>query len=288
MGKNFWLIVALFFLILAIAGVVYWSNFGISISKYDVSSEQLPSGFEGYRIVQLSDLHSASVGQGNSSLLHAVEESAPDIVVMTGDMVSRYDTDFSVTLALCAKIAEKYPTYYIQGNHEEGLAKEDWYTLKEALEECGVTVLDNEVLTLSAANGHTVNLIGLWFNLDYYHQMTSYYQPFTGETIQKILGSAPEGYNILLAHNPNYFEVYAAWGADLTLSGHIHGGMVRLPFIGGVLSPETLLFPKYDAGLYQQDASAMVLSRGLGRGRMGIRLFNPPDVVLITLHNSGQ
>ena len=102
------------------------------------------------------------------------------------------------------------------------------------------------------------------------------------------MGKAPEGYTILLAHNPNYFDVYADWGADLSLSGHIHGGMIRLPLIGGVLSPETLLFPKYDAGVFENGAAKMILSRGLGRGRMGIRLFNPPEVVSITLHSGEE
>lgn len=91
------------------------------------------------------------------------------------------------------------------------------------------------------------------------------------------------GYNILLAHNPNYFPVYARWGADLTFSGHIHGGMIRLPFVGGLLSPETLLFPKYDGGSYQIEDKTMILSRGLGRGSMGLRLFNSPEIVTVTL-----
>ena len=97
------------------------------------------------------------------------------------------------------------------------------------------------------------------------------------------MGDAPQGYNILLAHNPNYFPVYARWGADLTFSGHIHGGMIRLPLVGGLLSPETLLFPKYDGGSYQIDDKTMILSRGLGRGSMGLRLFNPPEIVTVIL-----
>ena len=203
---------------------------------------------------------------------------------MTGDMVSRYDTDFSTMLALCQTLAREYPVYYIRGNHEEGLLAEDWNSIRDSLTAYGVTVLDNERVTLTAENGDSVNLTGLWYKLDYYHEYASHYRPFTGETIQKILGDAPEGFNILLAHNPNYFPVYAEWGADLTFSGHIHGGMIRLPLIGGLLSPETILFPEYDGGEYQIQDKTMILSRGLGRGRMGIRLFNPPEIVTVTLH----
>lgn len=283
MGKRLWIILLIAVVVLIVI-LIYWSNYGISVSKYPVSSSKVPAGFEGYRIVQLSDLHSATIGRNNSRLLDAVEAEQPDIVVMTGDMVSNFDENFSVTLALCASLAERYPVYYIMGNHEEGLDKEDWSVLRSSLTDAGVVILDNEVISLTAENGDTVNLIGLWYNLNYYHQLASHYTAFTGEIVEKILGSAPQGYNILLAHNPNYFEVYSAWGADLTLSGHIHGGMIRLLFIGGVLSPETLLFPQYDAGLYENGDAALILSRGLGRGRMGIRFFNPPDVVSITLH----
>lgn len=138
-------------------------------------------------------------------------------------------------------------------------------------------------MQLTAPNGDTVNLIGLWYKLDYYHRFTGHYRPVTQETLYTILGDAPQGYNILLAHNPNYFPVYARWGADLTFSGHIHGGMIRLPLVGGLLSPETLLFPKYDGGSYQIEDKTMILSRGLGRGSMGLRLFNPPEIVTVIL-----
>lgn len=287
MGKRFWIILLIVVVILIIV-LIYWSNYGISVSRYPVSSARIPAGFEGCRIVQLSDLHSSSIGRNNSRLMEAVDGEEPDYVVMTGDMVSNFDTDFSVTLALCSALAEKYPVYYIMGNHEEGLEKADWQALRTALADAGVVVLDNETVTLTAENGDTINLIGLWYNLNYYHQLASHYTAFTGEVMEKILGEAPQGYNILLTHNPNYFDVYAAWGADLTLSGHIHGGMIRLPVIGGVLSPETLLFPQYDAGLYENGEASLILSRGLGRGRMGIRLFNPPDVVSITLHSVSE
>ena len=138
-------------------------------------------------------------------------------------------------------------------------------------------------MQLTAENGDRINLTGLWYKLDYYHKYASHYRPVTEETMYTILGEAPEGYNILLAHNPNYFPVYASWGADVTFCGHIHGGMIWLPLLGGILSPETILFPEYDGGSYQIEDKTMILSRGLGRGRMGIRLFNPPELVCVTL-----
>lgn len=283
MKKQWLLLIVIVALFLLVCWSLWWSNFGLKIARYRTGGNALPMGFEGFRIVQLSDLHSVSFGKKNGRLLKAIRAEKPDIVVMTGDMVSRYDEDFSVTLALCKALAEEYPVYYIRGNHEEGLDAADWESYRAELVSAGVRVLDNEVERLTAPNGETLNLIGLWYKLDYYHQYASHYRPVTEETMYTILGEAPEGYNILLAHNPNYFPVYAAWGADLTFSGHIHGGMIRLPLLGGILSPETILFPEYDGGSYQIEDKTMILSRGLGRGRMGIRLFNPPELVSVTL-----
>lgn len=280
--KKIWLlIIVVLFLLLCLS--LWRSNFGIKTVRYNVGDKMIPSGFEGYRIVQLSDLHSVSFGKENTRLLRAVRAEKPDIIVMTGDMVSRYDESFDVTLALCRTLAAEYPVYYIRGNHEQGLEPAQWEAYRTEIIDCGVQILDNETTRLTAENGDSINLTGLWYKLDYYHQYAGYYRPLTEETVRVILGEAQQGYNILLAHNPNYFPVYAAWGANLTFCGHIHGGMIRLPVLGGILSPETILFPKYDGGSYQIDDKTMVLSRGLGRGRMGIRLFNPPELVTVTL-----
>lgn len=280
--KKIWLlIIVVLFLLLCLS--LWRSNFGIKTVRYNVADKMIPAGFEGYRIVQLSDLHSVSFGKENTRLLRAVRAEKPDIIVMTGDMVSRYDESFDVTLALCRTLAAEYPVYYIRGNHEQGLEPAQWEAYRTGLTECGVQILDNETTRLTAKNGDSINLTGLWYKLDYYHQYAGYYRPLSEETVKAILGEAQQGYNILLAHNPNYFPVYAAWGANLTFCGHIHGGMIRLPVLGGILSPETILFPKYDGGSYQIDDKTMILSRGLGRGRMGIRLFNPPELVTVTL-----
>lgn len=283
MKKHWLLLIVIVGLFLLLCWSLWWSNFGLRTVRYSAGGKTLPAGFEGFRIVQLSDLHSISFGKDNKRLLQMIRREEPDIIVMTGDMVSRYDEDFSVTLALCQVLAEEYPVYYIRGNHEEGLEHAQWESYRAALAAAGVRLLDNETVRLTAENGDTANLTGLWYKLDYYHQYASHFRPVTEETMYTILGDAPEGYNILLAHNPNYFPVYAAWGADVTFCGHIHGGMVRLPILGGILSPETILFPQYDGGIYSIDDETMILSRGLGRGRMGLRLFNPPEIVTATL-----
>lgn len=283
MRKHWLLLIVILALFLLLCWSLWWSNCGLRAVRYSVGGKTLPAGFDGFRIVQLSDLHSVSFGKDNERLLRMIRGEKPDILVMTGDMVSRYDESFDMTLALCRTLAEEYPVYYIRGNHEEGLETAVWESYRASLENAGIRVLDNETIRLTADNGDSINLTGLWYRLDYYHQYASHYRPVTAETMYTILGDAPAGYNVLLAHNPNYFPVYAAWGADVTFCGHIHGGMIRLPFLGGLLSPETILFPKYDGGEYHLEDKTMILSRGLGRGRMGIRLFNPPELVTVTL-----
>lgn len=268
--KRHWLLLILIVAIfLLLCWSLWWSNYGLKTVRYTVGGMSLPEGFNGYHIVQLSDLHSVSLGEENGRLLKAIRAEEPDIIVMTGDMVSRMMRSFSVTLALCSALAEKYPVYYIRGNHEEGLATADWESYRAALAASRVQVLDNETVQLTAENGDRINLTGLWYKLDYYHKYASHYRPVTEETMYTILGEAPEGYNILLAHNPNYFPVYAAWGADVTFCGHIHGGMVWLPVLGGILSPETILFPEYDGGIYQIEDKTNDPEPGAGTGTNG-------------------
>lgn len=180
--KRHWLLLILIVAIfLLLCWSLWWSNYGLKTVRYTVGGMSLPEGFNGYHIVQLSDLHSVSLGEENGRLLKAIRAEKPDIIVMTGDMVSRYDEDFSVTLALCSALAEEYPVYYIRGNHEEGLATADWESYRAALAASRVQVLDNETVQLTAENGDRINLTGLWYKLDYYHKYASHYRPVTEE-----------------------------------------------------------------------------------------------------------
>ena len=148
MKKHWLLLILIVAIFLLLCWSLWWSNYGLKTVRYTVGGMSLPEGFNGYHIVQLSDLHSVSLGEENGRLLKAIRAEEPDIIVMTGDMVSRYDEDFSVTLALCSALAEEYPVYYIRGNHEEGLATADWESYRAALAASRVQVLDNETVQL--------------------------------------------------------------------------------------------------------------------------------------------
>lgn len=270
--------ICIFFVLILLCFV--YSNFTVGVSKYSINSSEIPSDFSGYKIVQLSDLHNRRY----PFMMAKVNKLKPDIVVMTGDMVSSDDTDFSSFLSIAEKISKKYPTFFVVGNHEQMLTKENYEKLIVSVKALGIEILDNSKVTLEKENSK-INLFGLWFNLRYYRDLND--EKEAGYFVDKkkmteLLGKAPSGYNILLAHSPVFFEGYAEWGADLTLSGHMHGGMIRIPGIGGLFSPEREFFPKYDAGLFENEDSKLIISRGLGE-HVGFRIFNRPEIVLIKL-----
>lgn len=265
------------------------SNRFVAVTDYTVESKKLPPAFDGYKIAVIADLHNTSFGQDNKALLKRLKNSDPDIVLLAGDMVSTSDTDYSVFFSLAEKIAAEYDTYFVVGNHEQALGDNRVSLFCQSVESLGVKVLDNQKVALERGKD-SIELYGMWFNLRYYadrsenasEEEQGYF--FNTEAMTEILGSCDnKRYNILLTHNPVYFEAYASWGADLTLSGHIHGGMIRLPFLGGIYSPEKIYFPKYDAGIFNDDGKSMVVSRGLGNGNLGFRLFNCPELVIVTL-----
>ncbi|HZX20985.1 MAG TPA: metallophosphoesterase [Clostridia bacterium] len=278
-------------LVLAIAfiGIFIVSNQFLTVTTYNLEYPDLPVSFDGFRIVQLSDLHNNRFGADNQRLISAINKQSPDIIVMTGDMINSTDRDYSILISLAENLANKYGTYFVVGNHEQSLKDAELQALYGELKTAGVYILDNEKTTIEKDN-ERINIYGMWFNLRYYSDQTNQYirdNPedyyFSLDRMNSVIGTHDDGFSILLTHNPAYFDTYSRFGADLTLSGHIHGGMIRIPFLGGVYSPEKTFFPKYDAGLYSVMDKKMIVSRGLGNGKQGFRFLNPPEIVTITL-----
>lgn len=276
-------------LIFIIFMTIYLSNTLILVSKYTITSAKIPLSFNNFKIVQLSDLHSASFGNDNQVLIKKIISLKPNIIVMTGDMVNSEDKNFDVFLHLAKSVSQKYRTYYVIGNHEQNLKDSKLTFLTNQLASMGIKVLNNTKIELSNDN-EKINLYGMWFNLKYYKDVSNSNTKniyFDETKMQKITGNCDsKRFNILLTHDPLYFETYNEWGADLTLSGHIHGGIIRIPFIGGLLSPERKFFPKYSAGEYHMNSHTMIVNRGLGNGNFGIRIFDNPDISVITLKSS--
>ena len=282
--SKFLAIILAFVLFLATSVAV--GNTLITESHYVIENSKIPVEFSGYKMLLITDFHSASFGIDNSRLIRKIDEINPDIILLGGDMVNSVNDDGSVFLSFCDKIANRFATYYIFGNHELIQGEDFYHSLESKLQNVGVTCLNNKSTTLKRGESE-ISLYGLWFNLRYYQSANAekkYY--FEEQSAEELLGHSSSNFNILLTHSPTYFETYSEWGADLTLSGHMHGGMIRLPFLGGVFSPEKDFFPKYDAGLFENETKKMIVSRGLGNGHIGFRVFNPPEIVIVELKSN--
>lgn len=255
---------------------------------YTIHSPKLPVEFDNYRITHLSDLHGAVYGQNHKNLMQKIRLTNPNLVVMTGDMADHSWGSIPHLLDLCRQICRYYPVYCVLGNHEQEMKSRKLGPLLAGLKSLGVVVLDNESCLLSR-HGASVKLYGLQIPMVYYKDPLKEYKKeieFSVSDVRKRLGiRKEEGYHILLAHNPLYYPAYRDWGADLTLSGHVHGGIIRIPGKGGLLSPDVTFFPKYDGGHFREDGKDLIVSRGLGNHFL-VRVMNPPELVVVTLHRS--
>lgn len=242
-----------------------------------------------FRAVVLADLHNKRYGRDNEVLLEAIRKQEPDAVIIAGDMmIARKGKSFSPAIALLRSLAEKYPVYYADGNHEHRLKlyPEEYGSMAEAYEnalrEIGIERLINRHTVLEK---YGIAIYGSEIDREYYKRFSTY--PMPSDYLDRLLGRpAPEKFNILLAHNPDYFLQYASWGADIVLAGHVHGGVVRIPGGKGLISPAVRFFPKYDGGLFRQGDSVMLVSRGLGTHSIPFRLFNPGELIVLELSGS--
>lgn len=239
------------------------------------------------KAVVLADLHNKRYGKENERLLQAIDGIKPDMILIAGDILTaKPKASLDIAVDLLTKLAAKYPIYYGNGNHEHRLKlyPETYGDMAERYEEelqkIGIRRLVNEY-TDPADYG--IRIYGSEIDKLYYKRFGI--KPMDPEYLRDLLGQpSDEMYTILIAHNPDYFPKYADWGADLVLAGHVHGGMVRVPFWGkGVVSPNVRLFPKYDGGRFALGNATMLLSRGLGMHTIPVRLFNPGEILEVDL-----
>lgn len=259
------------------------------IFKYELNTKKLPENFEGFTFVMLADLHNKTYGPDNEQLLAAIEAQNPDAILVAGDMlVASPEQSFAPAQQLLLRLREKgYPIFYGNGNHEHRMRmqpqiyKDMYEAYMTPLKESGIQVLENEK-AFYEKNGQKLAIYGFELDQKYYKKLGQV--KFRQKDLSDALGKSEEVcYNILLAHNPVYFDAYAKWGADLTLSGHLHGGIIRLPLIGGVITPQARLFPKYDAGRFSKNGRELIVSRGLGTHTVNIRFLNPAELGVIHL-----
>ncbi|MBQ9123335.1 MAG: metallophosphoesterase [Lachnospiraceae bacterium] len=238
------------------------------------------------RFVMLSDLHGQEYGRENQILLDAIRDLKPDGILIAGDMITALkNTKTEKVEKFLTALSKEYNVYYGNGNHEQKiiLYPERFGDLaeryKDALDRAGIQPLVNQNVNLPECG---ICIYGAEIEHSYYKRMSKVTMEV--DYLKGILGDLDQSrFNILLAHNPDFFHTYAKWGADLVLSGHVHGGIARLPFLGGVIAPSLKLFPKYDGGVYQSGQSTMILGRGIGTHSPNVRFFNPGEVVVVDL-----
>lgn len=271
-------VAAVILILLIIASAyLYWGNNSITVSNYTLSPENLPDSFDGFRIVQISDFHNKDFG---GRLVDKITEAQPDIIVITGDIIDSYHTDIGVSVEFAKAACEIAPVYYVTGNHEKRIA--EYESFKAEIEGFGVNVLEGECVTLSR-KGDEINLVGI-DDVNFFGSeiMNEHLIGFKAK-LEELAAEAQGKTSILLAHKPEYIDIYAENGFDVVFSGHVHGGQIRLPFIGGVYSPDQGLFPKYSEGVHTSGKTSMIISRGLGNSIFPFRVFNRPEMVVCDL-----
>lgn len=276
-------IIALLCVVFIISLYAFIEHQLIVTRRDDIFLENLPHNFDGLKILQISDLHHRKFGKDQCRIVRRAKALNPDIIVITGDLISRDMRDFSSAASFCSQIASIAPVLFSMGNHELDLPLKVQDTYISALKNAGVHVLLNSSYHLEK-DIQVIDFAGLSLDVSVYHSPDFSYtnlDPYSSEKIENSIG-VRQRCTVLLAHNPLIFDAYADWNADLILSGHVHGGVIRLPFIGGILSPERRLFPSYTRGFYYNKKSILYVSAGLGK----LRFLNPPEINLLTLRSA--
>lgn len=283
MKKRYKKLLIISALAIGISAFSYVQNNLISVSKISITSSKIPSNFKGFKIVQLSDLHSKKFGENQEVLIEKVKNLNPEIIVITGDLVDSKRYDAAASLRIMNELVKYYPVYFVTGNHESWSGRYD--NLEKELKRQNVIVLRNEHVRIQK-DGQEIYLLGIddpaftVKNNDENEEITT----VKNEVVKAKNTIGSDGYKLLLSHRPELLQVYAEQQIDLVLSGHAHGGQVRLPFIGGLVAPNQGVLPKYTAGLYEEQNTSMIVSRGLGNSVIPQRVFNRPEIVVVQLN----
>ena len=271
--KKYKKIIVILLIIIGIIFFCYLNNNIIVVTDIEYKNSKIPVSFNGYRIVQISDLHNKEFGKNQKELLNKIRNLNPDIIVITGDIVDMKKYDLDIALYFVKGAVDISDVYYVSGNHEASL---DYKKIKNELIDEGVIVLDNDIITIKNSDDE-IDIIGVS-------------DPNFGGVIN--LENTIKGYKkdnrfqILLSHRPELFDLYCDLNMDLVMSGHAHGGQFRLPFVGGVVAPNQGIFPSYTSGIHTKENTSMIVSRGLGNSIIPVRVFNLPEIVLVTLNSN--
>lgn len=256
-----------------------WGNFTFAQSHYIITDEQLPESFQGYKIAHLSDLHN---NFWENQLLDSVADFEPDIIAITGDLVNYSTESFGEMEDWLVQLKEIAPVYYVTGNHEAWNLQ--YKEFVEILERSEIIMLDNTNIIIEE-NNEEIMLLGLQDPAFLSESNLLGEHALVIESTIKSLTEGSNHYKIMLSHRPELFDVYANHELNFVLSGHAHGGQFRLPLIGGLVAPDQGFFPKYTSGVYEENGTKMLVSRGLGSSSIPVRFNNRPELIFIQLEN---
>lgn len=256
---------------------IMWGDKALQTNTYILESDKISRSFDSYRIAQVSDLHNTQIGKDNKRLINALRTAKPDIIVITGDLIDSRYPDVGVATNFIKQAVKIAPCYYANGNHEARVPDE-YEQLKTELAKLDVTILENESIKLSK-NGDYITLSGINDPVFY----ADIVRPNLTETTIKNAKPDDDSYTILLSHRPELFELYVEYGFDLVFTGHAHGGQFRLPYIGGLYAPHQGVFPEYDSGLFTEENTNMLVSRGVGNSLFPFRINNRPEIIIAEL-----
>ncbi|PDZ48505.1 phosphoesterase [Bacillus sp. AFS094611] len=280
MNKKSKIIILFIVTLIGISIFLHVQNNLISITEVNIKSSKIPSTFKGFKILQISDLHNKKFGDNQETLIQKVKGENPNIIVITGDLIDRKSYDAEVSMELIRELVKDYPIYFVTGNHEKWSGK--YNDLDKELKKHHVIVLRNEHVSIQKGE-QKINLLGI-DDPAFVAGNRDERNVVKDEILKAKFEMKPHTYNVLLSHRPEFLVEYANEKIDLVLSGHAHGGQVRLPFIGGLVAPNQGIFPTYTAGLYEKQNTSMVVSRGLGNSVIPQRIFNRPELVVVQLN----
>ena len=265
-------------LFVAFSIVTVWGNIILSVEKFDFETDKLRIE-NGYKIAHISDYHNSHSNFLNDAVLSSLKEEKPDIIVLTGDLVDCRKTDIEKGIDFVTKIIEIAPVYYVTGNHECNISIDSqsaFDNMIEDLEKLGVEVLRGEASEIILPNKEKINVFGI--DDPYFHCGSASEIKYATDSLCSFLEVNKKEFNILLAHHPEQIEIYSQYGFDLVYSGHAHGGQGRI-FGLGLIAPDQGLFPKYTSGLYEENGTSLIVSRGIGNSIAPVRIFDRPHLI---------
>ena len=276
--KKIWLLALVVFL-LALIPFYLWQNDSIITTELTYTSDKLPEAFDGYRILQISDLHNKRFGIEQKNVLSKIEAMQPDMIVITGDLIDSATKNIENAMELIIGAVNIAPVYYVNGNND--IYAIPYMDLIEQMNQAGVITLADQKTELSK-DGETIEVAGLAESSIFRARLIKNYVDYVESHLKELAGESKK-FKILLAHRPELLDYYAQSGFDLVFAGHAHGGQIRLPFIGAIFAPDQGLFPKLTEGMHVKDDTTLVISRGLGSSVIPVRLFNRPELLVVSL-----